>query len=239
MSQLKNNDVVILCGGLGQRLRSVIGENQKVMAKVNNEPFLNVLLKDLVRQGAQKVILCTGYKSEAVEEYYRKNDFGLDIHFSREAEPLGTGGALKNARNLIKSNPFVVMNGDSFCPVDFKKLFQFFKTQQAMAAIAVYKADAHKDFGLILLDDQKAIAKFQEKGETVNSGHAYLNAGVYLCDQVAFNLMPKVKKFSLETEFFPSLVGKSFFGFEVTKPFIDIGQPERLAQAQEYLKKLE
>lgn len=234
MSALKNIDVVILCGGLGQRLRSVIGENQKVMAKVNNEPFLNVLLKDLKNQGATRVILCTGYKGEAVEEYYRKNNVGLQIDFSPEDEPLGTGGAIKNARNRIKSNPFVIMNGDSFCPLEFKKLLQFAVTKKALMAIAVYKTTADKDFGVLTLDADKAITQFKEKTEAGGAG--YLNAGVYLCDQAVFSLMPKGKKFSLENEFFPTLVDKSFYGFEVANPFVDIGQPERFEQAQKLLK---
>ena len=236
MSRLTNTDVVILCGGLGQRLRSVIGENQKVMAPVNNEPFLNVLLKDLAAQGGQRIILCTGYKADTVENYYRRNNLGLQIEFSPEEEPLGTGGAVKNARNLIKSNPFVVMNGDSFCPLDYKKFFQFFLTKKALLAIAIYKADAHKDFGLLTIDDQKVIKKFYEKAEVVQ-GAAYLNAGVYVGDQEIFKLMPKGRKFSLEQDFFPMLTDKSFFGFEVAKPFVDIGQPERFVQAEQLLKR--
>ncbi len=222
-----------MCGGLGQRLRSVIGENQKVMAEVNREPFLNVILKDLARQGAQRVILCTGYKGEAVEEYYRRNSLGLKIEFSKEAEPLGTGGAVKNARNTVKSNPFVVMNGDSFCPLEFKKFFQFFLSKKALMAVAVYSSQAQKDFGLVKLDEDKTITAFQEKEE---GGQGYLNAGVYMADQEVFRLLPKGKAFSLEKDFFPTLVGKSFYGFEVKEPFIDIGQPERLQAAQQQLK---
>lgn len=237
MFQLKDIDVMILCGGRGERLRSVIGENQKVMALVNAEPFLNILLKDLARQGAQRVILCTGYKSEAVEEYYHRSNFGLAIEFSKEEEPLGTGGAVKNARNLIKSNPFVVMNGDSFCSLDFKKLFQFFLTKKALLTIAIYKTGADKDFGFLTIDDQKAVQRFQEKQEAIQGAQTYLNVGVYIFDQEIFKLMPKEKKFSLEQDFFPTLTEKSFFGYEVKEPFIDIGQPERYVQAQGYFKR--
>ncbi|OGX24660.1 MAG: hypothetical protein A3D10_09140 [Omnitrophica WOR_2 bacterium RIFCSPHIGHO2_02_FULL_48_11] len=230
---LNKIDIAILCGGLGKRLRPVIGESQKVMAEVNDEPFLNILLKNIVRQGGRRVILLTGYKAELVEEYYRKNDFGLKIELSREKEPLGTGGALKNAQSLIKSDPFMMMNGDSFCPMDYAKLLEFYNKKQARAVIAIKKLKESQDFGVISINAQNEITSFQEK---VQKQEAYTNAGVYGFSQEIFSLMPAQPKFSIEQNFFPKLVGKKIFGFKVQKGFIDVGIPERYRQAQKILR---
>ncbi|MCK5179792.1 MAG: NTP transferase domain-containing protein, partial [Candidatus Omnitrophica bacterium] len=92
---MKDCDCVILCGGLGARLQSVVKDVPKVMAEVNGAPLLDLMIEHLKKQGAARIVLCTGYQAEAVENYYREHDFGMVIDFSREEEPLGTGGAVK------------------------------------------------------------------------------------------------------------------------------------------------
>jgi len=96
-------DCVILCGGLGERLRGIIGEAPKVMAQINGRPFLDFILDYLKDQQVQRVILCTGYKADVIENYYRRRDCGLTVDFSRENEPLGTGGALRHAADHVQS----------------------------------------------------------------------------------------------------------------------------------------
>src|SRR5436190_1505274 len=125
MYDLNKIDVAILCGGLGKRLRPTIGESPKVMAQVNGQPFLDLVLDYLYGQGSRRVILLTGYKAEVIEQYYRQNSRQLTIEFSREMKPLGTGGALKQAQGLIKSDPFILMNGDSFCKLDYRAFLDF------------------------------------------------------------------------------------------------------------------
>src|SRR3989338_10010306 len=106
-------DAVILCGGLGTRLRSVIGESPKPMAEFGHEPFLNIILKDLRDQGFQMAILCAGYKGDRIAEYYRQHDMGLETIVSIEPRPLGTGGAIQYAKAWIGSEPVLVLNGGS------------------------------------------------------------------------------------------------------------------------------
>ncbi len=233
MNKLKNIDIAILCGGLGKRLRPAIGESQKVMANVNDEPFLNILFRSIAIQGGKRVILLTGYKAETVEEYYKKNSFGLAIDFSREASPLGTGGALKNARSLIKTDPFMMMNGDSFCAVDFLKLLKFHRSQKALATIVVREIEDAKDYGSITLNAQKEIVGFEEKAK---GGKAYINAGVYCFNNGIFGLMPKDNAFFLERDFFPGIAGNRFFGFVVNNEFIDVGVPHRYEKAKKIFK---
>ena len=232
---LKTIDVVILCGGLGKRLRPAVGESPKVMATIDAHPFLDFLLDYMDGQGFRRVILCTGYKAEMIEDYYDHRKTDLTIEYSREEEPLDTGGAIKHAQALIRSNPFVVMNGDSFCPVHFDKLLNFHRTKKACASIVVAKADDKGDFGSIALDDSGKIAGFKEKIK--GDGPAYVNAGVYCFANDIFERMPRKSKFSLEHDFFPSLVANEFYGFTVEEKFMDIGTPQRLAKAKRFFKK--
>ena len=183
-SHLSTIDVLILCGGLGKRLREKIGESQKVMAAVGKEPFLNFILRDLAHQGCRRVVLCTGYKKETIEEYYQEKKFGLTIAFSREARPLGTGGAIKNARPFIRSHYFLAMNGDSYCRIDLEKFFAFHKAKKALVSIAAAKTDDRKDFGSIAIDGTRKVTAFREKIE--DSASSYVNAGIYCFRRDAF-----------------------------------------------------
>ncbi len=232
MNQVLNKiDAVILCGGLGRRLRSVIGESQKTMATVGGRPFLEILLNYLARQGLRRAILCTGYQAEQVEEYFQRTKSPLEIEFSHESEPLGTGGAVKQAQTMIRSSCFFVLNGDSFCQLEYKKFLAFHRRKKAVGSIAVSQVADPRDFGSIVLDKDQRIVEFKEKmancREQACLFPAYVNAGVYFFTQDVFKLMPSQKKFSLEKDFFHRQCGKEFFGFEIEEKFFDIGTPER------------
>lgn len=210
------------------------------MAKVGNAPFMDLLLQYLGKQGFREVILCTGYQADAVEEYYRKNQFGLTIRFSREHEPLGTGGALRQAKGLIKEAIFFALNGDSFCPVDFTALLDFHLAKKAAASLVVAPVQKTTDYGRIQIDAQKRITAFEEKKiQPANSKKPsviYASAGIYCFKKTIFDLMPG-EKFSLEKDFFPQLTGQGLFGFESKDAFYDIGTPERYKSASAALKK--
>lgn len=226
-------DVCILCGGLGTRLRSVTGEAPKVMAEINGEPFLDFLIRYLIQEGAQRVILCAGYKAEALVDYYKKKFNNITIEFSIEQERLGTGGAFKNAESLIQSDCFFGLNGDCFTPIDYKALIDFKNQKQAKGALILTSVNNPSDFGTIITDDQDVILEFREKEASPTS--AYINAGIYLFDRALLDQMPS-GSFSIEYDFFPKMVGYDFYGLKVDKPFIDIGTPERFSWAQQYLK---
>jgi len=163
-------DIVVLCGGLGTRLRSKIGESQKVMAKVAGRPLLDILLEHIEDQGFRRVILCTGYQAHTVEQYYREKKSPLTIEFSKESEPLGTGGALKLAEPLVKAQRFFVLNGDSFCPVDFKKFLQFHQIKKALVSMVLSSVEETKDYGTVIVDaDSKEVRAFVEKGQSTAS----------------------------------------------------------------------
>ncbi len=238
MDKINSIDALILSGGLGSRLRSEVGSTQKTMAEVGGHPFLDIIINHLKTQGIRRIILCTGYNASDVESYYRDNNLGVKIEFSTEKEKLGTGGAIKNAATLIGSDVFFVMNGDSFCPMDFVKFLDFHMAQKALASIAVSQVQEVEDYGSILIDEKtKEIFLFGEKlqanDSAIKDNPPLVNNGIYCFDKKILAQMPQMKSFSLEKDFFPGLVGKEFYGFQVSDNFIDIGTPERYKEAKE------
>lgn len=230
-----NADFLILCGGLGTRLKAVTGETPKVMAEVQGEPFLDFLIRYLIKQGARRVILCAGYKAEALEKHYQEKFKEIEIHLSIEKEPLGTGGAFKNAQALIKNDYVFGLNGDCFTPVDYQKLFAFHQAKKALGTLVAVKIDGNKDFGTIEMNAQDEVVAFKEKFETKEV--QYISAGIYCFHKSVFEKMPS-EKFSIEYHFFPKMLGDRFYGFKVEAPFIDIGTPERFEWAKKHLAEM-
>lgn len=235
MVQMQTTDAVILCGGLGERLRSEIGETPKVMASIGGHPFLNFLIDHLIVEGVKRVILCTGYKAEVIEDYYSKAAFPIETLFSREEEALGTGGGLKYAGGMIQSDPFLVFNGDSFCPVDLRTLLDFHALKKARASIVLSRVENTADYGTVQVDKTRQVLEFKEKSPERHAG--LVNAGVYCFGKNVLELMPEKKQFSLEKDFFPELIRKDFYGFPTDDQFIDIGTPQRYKEAQQLLRK--
>ena len=234
---IKKIDAVVLCGGLGTRLKSVLGATPKVMAEIEDKPFLDILVNHLKDQRISRVVLCTGHQAQLVESYFSNNPVGIDIEFSREETPLGTGGALKKAKEKIKSDNFIVVNGDSLCKVELSALLEFHKVKQALASIVVAEVKDASDFGGVGINEDLSISDFSEKERDVAGG--YVNAGVYCFNKKVFSLMPGKNKFSMEYDMFPELINKGIYGYCVDNEFLDIGTPERLEKAKETLGDLE
>ncbi|MBF0594996.1 MAG: nucleotidyltransferase family protein [Candidatus Omnitrophica bacterium] len=230
-----NADFMILCGGLGTRLRSVTGDAPKVMAEVQGEPFLDFLIRYLVKQGARRVILCAGYKAESLAAHYKEKFRDISIEMSIEPSPLGTGGAFKNAEKFIKSDVVFGLNGDCFTPVKYALMLGFHQQQKALMTLAGVRVEGNKDFGTIQMNDRDEVLAFKEKFATADV--QYISAGIYCFRRELFNEMP-AGKFSIEYDLFPKLIGKGFFGYKVDAPFIDIGTPERFEWAKKHLQEM-
>ncbi len=236
MNPLNTTDIVILAGGLGKRLAAVTGGGQKVLVEVNGKPFLSILIDYITSQGGRRFILCTGHGAEDVEKNLAQSHKGVELVFSREEEPLGTGGAIKKGSALVKTDQFLAMNGDCFCVIDYNKFIDFHLKQKSNATLAVTRVDDARDYGTIEIDKNKNILAFKEKQPDAKA--AFINTGTYCLKRGAFDLVETPLKFSIEYNFFPYLVNNRFYGFEVENKFIDIGTPERYAWAQEHLKGL-
>ena len=226
-------DTVILAGGLGTRLRSVLKDKPKCLAPINGTPFIDIFLDNCIDQGLRRFIICVGYLKEQVIEHLNiRND--CEIIYSEEDEPLGTGGAIKHAESFITSNPFFALNGDSYCEIDFKDLLQFHIKKNALITIVVTKKSNTMDYGKIVIDKNSKILEFSEKVKFQDE--AYVNAGIYCMSQSSLNYMSSNSSFSIEHSFFPSIINKRCFAYKVDRPFLDIGTPERLRIAKQHYK---
>jgi D-glycero-alpha-D-manno-heptose 1-phosphate guanylyltransferase len=223
----------VLCGGLGTRLRSVLSDRPKSMASVAGRPFLELILRQLHGQGIRKVILGTGYRAEQIEQYFQTGaDLGLSIEYSREAEPLGTGGAAKLAEKFL-SDPVVVVNGDSYVEWNLSEALALQAQRNAKAVIVLQAVPDVSRYGSVTIDDEGRITEFVEKRARTGSG--LINAGVYLLQKEVLAELPAGRAISLEREVFPRLLGRPIYGMVSRGIFIDIGIPQDLARAQTLL----
>ncbi len=224
-------DVVLLCGGLGTRLKKVIHDRPKPMAEINRRPFLDILIDYAFGYGFRRFILCTGYKGDVVRKYYETKDTHATFLFSEEKEALGTGGAIKNAEPMVQSDVFLVMNGDSFCGLNMLDFLNYHNSTKAFASIALVKKEKSQDCGVVSMDGNGRVTSFHEKIET--EGMSFVSAGVYLFCTEVLSLVPAHKNYSLEFDLFPTLVqNKAVYGFCTNQQLIDIGTPERYELAK-------
>lgn len=230
-----NIDVVILCGGLGRRLRPIIDGCPKPMALVAGRPFLDIPIAYVANFGFRRFILCIGHRGDFVKKYYLKRK-DLRIIFSEEERPLGTGGAIKNAESFIKSSPFLVLNGDSFFKVDLRKFLEFHLNKNAMISIVIKKVKENSECGVVKLNSLKQIIGFNEKIRKANT--CYINMGIYLFQREIFSLMPRIHRFSLEEDFFPRVIKKlGMYGYIGRGMLIDIGTPQGYKYADVFFKR--
>jgi len=215
---------IILAGGEGKRLRSVINDVPKPMAPINEKPFLEYLILQLRKQNIKDIIFSIGYKGSIIKSYFQDGDnWDINIEYSEEDKPLGTGGALRNAGELIDDEQFIVMNGDSFFDIEFKQLISFHEEKQAVATISLAYAETIERYGHVEIGNDGEITKFVEKGNSVSAGH--VNGGIYILNSELINKIP-LGQVSLETEVLPNLINRGLFGMKFKSFFIDIGKPE-------------
>jgi len=223
---------MILAGGLGTRLREIVSDRPKPMAAIHGRPFLDILISDLLRQGLRRIILCVGHGRDQVIAHYRDRR-DADYLFSEEETPLGTGGAVRHAAGLVSSDPFLVLNGDSWCAVDYARFLEFHVEKHAEFSIVVAAARGRADGGTVELADNARITRFREKAAISGAARPYINAGVYLLRKSLTATWQQPAPFSLEHNILPGLVeGGRCYGYTVEGEVVDIGTPERYAAAQ-------
>lgn len=225
---------VVLVGGLGTRLRPVIQDRPKVLAEVKGRPFLTYILDQLDQAGMREVVLCTGYMAEAIERTFGGDYKSLILKYSKEVQPLGTGGALRQALPYCFSDPILVLNGDSFIDANLSKFVEWFQENNLEAAVLITEVSDASRFGRVVVRQDGLIISFEEKSGHQDTG--LINAGVYLLKKHIIQSIPQGKKFSLEQQLFPQLMGKSLYGYLTKGSFIDIGTPESYLLAEEFFK---
>ncbi len=227
---------IILAGGMGTRLGMLTQDIPKPMLEVAGRPFLDYLIKNLMNQGICELILAVSYKSEKIIQYCESKYKNLDLKFSIEDTPLGTGGGLRKALELTEEENILVVNGDTYSQFDLNVLSKFYDSKKAdMAIVLKYMQDASR-YGIVDLDEQCRINKFVEKSLTAKG---FINSGVSLVKRSSFCSIELGKSFSLETDF---LAGKckdfKFYGIDFPGYFIDIGVIADFNRAQEEFRSL-
>lgn len=228
-------EAIILAGGFGTRLRSVVSNVPKPMAPVAGRPFLAYVLDRLKGQGYEHVVLATGYLHEKVEEYFSKDYNGLAIDYARELSPLGTGGAIVNALQHCSEDFITVLNGDTMFDIDHDELCRRADEWQAsLTAVLRWVPDAGR-YGSVEVDSNGLITAFREKDPATGSG--MINGGIYRLQRSLLDGYAVGEQFSFEKEVLQPL-GKPFRAYAADGYFIDIGIPEDYQRAQTELPQL-
>lgn len=226
-------DALILCGGKGTRLKSVVSDRPKPMAALKDRPFLELLLEYAAGFGFRRFILCAGYMASIIEEHFSGRSPAMEILVSAESAPLDTAGAVKNAEALIKSGVFMVMNGDSICKLDLREFAGFHFSRKAKASIAVARVSEAGSFGSIEKDESGKILSFREKSP---DGAGWVNAGIYIFDRSVLAAVPPGAKYSIERDLLPEMAAAGgVYAFETSSRLFDIGTPEGYKEAGEKL----
>lgn len=229
---------VLLVGGLGTRLRSILPSTPKPLASIGNKSFLELLIRQLRHQRIYRLVLCTGYLGDQIQEQFGDGHaWNVEIEYSRESSPLGTAGALKLAASHLEGvSDFVVMNGDSFLETDFQKLVQLHRARGGIAAMAVVEVSNGGRYGTVHVEPDGRVNAFLEKsGE---DSPRLVNGGVYVFSRSVFEHIPDGPG-SLEKNIFPKLIKEGIYALKQDGIFIDIGTPEDYARAQQICDRLD
>ncbi len=233
---LKTKEAIILAGGLGTRLKGVISDMPKPMAPVANQPFLKYIFDYLKQQGIERVILSVGYKYELIEDFFGNNYEGLELVYSTENEPLGTGGGIRLAVDKLNGEQAFIINGDTFFDVNLLELEKVAITENSDLCLALKSMQSFDRYGSVSLQGSRIIS-FKEK-QFMQEG--LINGGVYWFQKSLLEAFKSGEKFSFEQDLMEKQVDQKIIsGFISDTYFIDIGIPEDYAQANKDFAKRE
>ncbi|HEY2583188.1 MAG TPA: nucleotidyltransferase family protein [Mucilaginibacter sp.] len=227
-------EAIILAGGLGTRLKSVVKDLPKPMAPIKNLPFLHYLFEWLSLYPVSKVVMSVGYKANLIEQYFKNRYKNIEVDYAYEDRPLGTGGGIKNALTKTLNNDVLVVNGDTFFPIDINSFEDFHISNNADISIALKNMTNFDRYGSIEIENH-TILNFNEK-KYLSKG--LINGGIYFLNKKKLNIPSLPDVFSFEHEILEKKVrdgsaeikGKIFY-----ETFIDIGVPEDYQKANEIL----
>ncbi len=221
---------VILVGGLGKRLRTIINDRPKPMAQIRGKPFLEYQINYLKSQNVTDIVLLCGYMANKIREYFKDGKaYHVNIKYVIEQEPLGTGGAITNALNELDPT-FLLLNGDTFIRFDLKEMIKFHKEKKSMITILITSIIKRENrYGQVMINSDNKVVGFVEKQLEPNK-KSYTNCGVYIINK---NIFLKTdhrnfqEKFSFEKDFLNTYYDKiPTYAFTTKNNFIDIGTPE-------------
>lgn len=230
---------ILLAGGLGTRLRSVVSDRPKPMALIEGKPFMEYVVHELSRYEIRDIVFAVGYKGSMVEEYFGDGSaFGINASYAYEEELLGTAGAIKNAGKKVSEDWFFVLNADTFYQLDYRRLLRLRDERQLDFALVLRQVPDVSRYGRAMLI-QDMLAEFNEK--TTEAVPGTINGGIYLMHKKLLEEIPE-GKVSLENEMIPKWMAMEKAGYRLGGMvndgyFIDIGVPEDYYRFQEDVRK--
>jgi mannose-1-phosphate guanylyltransferase len=227
-------DVLVIAGGLGTRIQSALGDTPKLLAPIGGRPFLAYLLDWLRDFGAKRIVLSLGHRAQAVVDFLDRHRSSYDdqtVVTVTEPRPLGTAGAIRLARPNLRTDPVLVMNGDSFADADLCAFLAQHRRTGAKATLLCAEVDDASRYGRIELDGEGRIQGFIEKDPTFH-GQSVVSTGVYLFSVALLDEIAVGGAVSLERDVFGRAASGSLDAFAGRFAFIDIGTPESLKLAE-------
>lgn len=225
----------VLAGGLGTRLQAVLSDRPKVLAPVGGRPFVTYLLDQMADIGLERVVVCTGHMGDQVRAQLGVGYRGMELVYSQEHQPLGTGGALRQAMDHSAADLWLVMNGDSWAGTDLNTFVRWHQDQDVPGSILLCWSEDSSRFGAVEVSPSNRISAFFEKRGVTAPG--WINGGVYLLSRELVESLPPKAPVSIERDAFPAWADRGLGGYRVHAPFIDIGTPQSLAQANEFISR--
>ncbi len=223
---------LILAGGFGTRLQHVITDVPKPMAPVKNRPFLSYVIDHLIKNRINKIILATGYKHEVIESYFGKNYDSVELQYSVETEPLGTGGAIKKALNAVDDDHFCVINGDTLFKADISSMHKLHSETDADITISLKPMKNFDRYGAVDVNGYNVVG-FHEKR---HRDEGLINCGSYIIRKDIFSRFELPASFSFEKEMLEKHCSSlNIVAYISDEYFIDIGIPEDYLKAQKEL----
>ncbi len=223
---------VVLVGGEGTRLRPLTETIPKPLIPLMDRRSLDLVLDHLAGHGVHEVILSSPYLEETFGPFIEGRHGDPAITWITEAEPLGTGGAIVNALDLIDGGePVFALNGDILTDLDLGAMLAFHREKRASVTIALHHVEDARPFGLVMTDGESRVFEFREKPEDLVPGD--INAGTYILDPTVLHGFARGERISIERQIFPSLIaeGRPVFGFLSSPYWLDLGTPEKYLQA--------
>jgi mannose-1-phosphate guanylyltransferase len=233
---------LVLAGGFGTRLRPLSCTRPKLLFPLANQPLIDINLQNLSKGGVDTVVLAVYYMAESLVRYLGPTKYDMGILYSREQRPMGTGGPVQKAKDLLNEDePFLMLNGDVITDIDYRRILNFHKEKGGLATIALVQVPDPSRYGAVELDWEGRITRFVEKPEPGRAPSNLINAGIYVLDPEILEYIPQGRKVSIENEVFTILAeDKKLYGYEIHGFWMDIGLPTDYLRANaELLKKME
>jgi len=231
------SEAVILAGGFGTRLQSVISEIPKSMAPVNGRPFLEYQLDYLAFYGYRKVVLSVGYLYNIIIEHFGNQYENIQLDYAVEEQPLGTGGGIKQALKKCAGRHVLALNGDTIFTPDLSTFKAQHLAADANISMALRRIEDVSRYGAVQIDSHNRLLHYGEKSQENIPG--FINGGIYFLNRQWYLHNTPEAAFSIEKNIFEKEAEKSnIYGFPFTTYFLDIGIPEDYKKAQDEFKEL-